>query len=129
MNRRQYNQARVSCHTPWQRPLSLLLALSFALLSATSPVAAEQLTVAPGPANSHSAFLGITDLNDQAILNDDELERIRGRFSKPGQLQSSNSNDIAVILWDEIKSGSSRIQQQQNGGNNNLQSNSVTYSK
>ncbi len=129
MNRRQYNQARVSCHTPWQRPLSLLLALSFALLSATSPVAAEQSTEVPSPANSHVAFLDISDLNNQAVLNDDELERIRGRFSGPDQLQASNSNDIAVILWDEIKSGSSRTQQQQNGGSNNLQSNSVTYSK
>lgn len=126
-----FQQIASACRfTPRQPPLSLVLTLTIWLLCAASPVASEQPRVmSAAVAADAPQMLFVNHAPDTRLdeLDDAQLKGIRGRHATGLKLDSHS--DIAVILWDEVKSGSSRTQLQQVSGNNNLQSNSVTYSK
>ncbi|MCS3902988.1 hypothetical protein J2T55_000996 [Methylohalomonas lacus] len=104
------------------------MALSFALLSATSPVAAEQLADRPAPAGVHYAYAGFSvtttgNISGHTPLNDDQLGQVRGLFTEPMLIQASNGNETGVILWDETSSSGNRTSVMQSNGHNNSQNN------
>lgn len=142
MNRTPKNLASVSCHTPWQRPLSLLPVFALALLCATSPVAAEQSAVVSGLPLMSPAVIGVAEgITDSVVfgtdgprapadaaLTESELSQIRGRFTDSGQLPTSSATKTAVILWDELGADNHRTQHQDISGSGNVQSNTVSLS-
>lgn len=111
-----------------QLPQSLSIALMILLLCATSPVASEQPGVMPlqptimatAGMPSETAY-GL----DSDALNDQQLDQVRGKNTAGIDLDPGMNT--AVILWDELNTSKSRSTAKFNAGQNNRQSNTVSY--
>lgn len=109
----------------------------FYLLSAISPVAAEQTTTVTGiatanpvgnPETGSHETAAIGALASEATLNDEQLQNVYGRFtvSLPA---SDTGTETGVILWDEFKPGNRYKSHDWASGSGNNQYNRVHYSR
>lgn len=116
--------------TPRQLPQSLSIALMVLLLCATSPVASEQPGVMPQQPTLIMAAVGMPSEIayglDSEALNDRQLDQVRGKNTDTIKLDPNTNT--AVILWDELNTNNSRSTARFTAGQNNQQSNTVSYS-
>lgn len=116
--------------TPRQLPQSLSAALLILLLCAASPVASEQPRVMSLQPTLVMTTAGmpyeiVYGLGSDA-LNDRQLDQVHGKNTDTIKLDPNTNT--AVILWDELNTSNSRSTAKFTAGQNNQQSNTVSYS-